>query len=146
MMEVSFRLVESVQRERATAIQRRGGLHNMRAHQGEHVVWAGTLLGHMAEDMPSQYLSLIDKTVVVYKGTRQTLFQNGGGAILAYIASGVDEFCYDGISLYPKKLTDEMRNYLPLLVVKNYKPDDERLLWYEARPLKENRFEGLTGW
>src|SRR3989344_8774641 len=107
-MEVLFKLT-SEQTRHAERIKRQGGVYQW--YLGKCApTWAGNLLGHakMNNEASSQYLSLLDAGVVVYKGTRDSLFQDGGGAVLAHIASGLDAFCYNGLKLWPKTLTDEM--------------------------------------
>lgn len=144
-MEVTFRLTR-IQRERAESIVRRGGLHHRYVYQGE-IKSAGNLLGNIAKgksDHPD--LSLHDGAVIVYKGTQDSLFQSGGAGVLAYIASGVEDFCHNGFKLCPKVLTNEMHRYLPVLDATIRRPIERGFLWYEAKPPTENRFEVLLGW
>ena len=145
-MEVSFKLTPE-QIRLAERIKRQGGVYQWYLGK-EDPTWAGNLLGNakMGNEASSQYLSLLDAGVVVYKGTQNSLFQYGGGAVLAYIASGLDDFCYNGIKIWPKTLTDEMSRYLPVLTVTSYKPTELGFLWYERKPPEENRFEGLVDW
>jgi|CXWL01.1.fsa_nt_gi hypothetical protein len=144
MLDIKFTLPEVAQLERATMVKKRGGAYHNYFSRYE-TKWAGNLLGRIAKGKPDQYLTLLDENVVVYKGLRQALFTDGAGAVLAYIASGVNDFCYRGINLHPMELTDQMRHYLPLLVVKDVS-SAEPLPWYEAKPPEENRFEGLVDW
>lgn len=99
--------------------------------------WAGNLLGwvplHSFSQNRNQFLQL-DGDVVVYRGERHPLIQDGGIAVLAYIVTGKKEHCFESDGgLYRRRATEEMFYFLDDLQVVRYKTTQHRWKWYETK-------------